>query len=140
MKLSYSQECKLSFAQLSSLANYSLSEFDNFALKNGFSLNTHDQTYFCDSEAHNGHHNLLSRQDTATFLLIIYSFYDKKDYLIFKEILEKGEFIGEQNEKGILRFKYSYTGKIIILQVGTAPDNSNTYMISLAAINNQRQP
>ena len=133
VKFSYSQQCKLSFTQLVSLSTYNLSEFDTFALKNGFSFNAKEQTYFCDSKV-KGRHNSLSRNDQPEFTIIIYSLYNKKEYLSIKEILEMGELTGTQNEKETLRLRYLYKGKIVILQTTTYTDGINTYMVSVTTI------
>ena len=113
VKFSYSQQCKLSFTQLVSLSTYNLSEFDTFALKNGFSFNAKEQTYFCDSKV-KGRHNSLSRNDQPEFTIIIYSLYNKKEYLSIKEILEMGELTGTQNEKETLRLRYLYKGNKLL--------------------------
>ena len=133
VKFSYSQQCKISFPQLVSLSTYNLSAFDTFALQNGFSFNAKEQTYFCDSKV-KGRHNSLSRNDQPEFTIIIYSLYNKKEYLSIKEILEMGELTGTQNEKETLRLRYLYKGKIVILQTTTYTDGINTYMVSVTTI------
>ena len=133
MKFSFSQQCKLSFNQLLSLNTYSLSAFDSFALKNGFSFNAKEQTYFCDSKV-KGRHNLLTRNDQPKYTILIYSFYNKKEYLNLKKKLEKGQLTGTQDEKETLRLRYAYKGKIVILQTTTFTDGVNTYMVSLTTI------
>lgn len=133
MKFSFSQQCKLSFNQLVSLNTYNLSEFDSFALKNGFSFNAKEQTYFCDSKI-KGRHNLLARNDQPKYTILLYSFYNKKEYLNLKKNLEKGQLTGTQEEKETLRLRYLYKGKIVILQTTTFTDGINTYMVSLTTI------
>jgi hypothetical protein len=132
VRLSYSQECKLSFDQLMSVASYNLNELDTFSIKNGFSYNSHEQYYLCDTKR-NGKQNFLMRKEKDGVTGIVYSFYDKQDYIAFKEILEKKDFnkTQKQDEKSLI-LQYFYNGTSIGISTSTYDDGSNTYMISIA--------
>lgn len=131
VKLSYSQECKLSFNQLMTVSSYNLDELDTFSIKNGFSYNSREQNYLCDTKK-NGKQNFIMRKEDNGISGIVYSFYDKSDYKIFKEILDKKDFNKTQKQDyNSITFHYYLKGTSIGLSTSTYDDYSNTYMISI---------
>ncbi len=130
-KVSYSQDCKLSFEQFTTVIDFEQSEFENFALKNGFSYNTQTKNYICDVSDSIGNRNTMIHGEQDGVVALLYSFHDKSEYLVFKGILEKGKLVEIVNEADIYRLEFMLNGSRYFLQTSTI-NSINTYMISFA--------
>lgn len=103
---SFSQDCSLSFEQLVEVIDYSLSDFDTFALTNGY-LYDSEQIYKCGSGS--GQQAIaLGKHHTTGYPLVFYWTEETEEYLNFKKIFEKGELLETTNEYDNLNFVYRY--------------------------------
>jgi hypothetical protein len=124
-------QCLLSFNQLDNSRNYSLSEFENFALRNGFTYNSEKKSYLCDIEFAHGWNQQLKRSNgDDNSIIVSYVFFQKKQYIDFKMILEsQGKLIESNNDNNNLIFTYLYNNRLISLHTKTY--NSQTFYLIL---------
>lgn len=128
-------QCLIPFDEFVKSTKFSLSEFDTFALKNGFSFDSTNENYKCDT----GSIIELKRQGAKNLndknIITTYFFTSKTQYLDYKIILEsKGKLINQNvNDNGLV-LQYNYDGKILLLQsvklVGS-DGTANVYLITL---------
>lgn len=126
-------QCLISFEDLDKSTNYTFSEFETFALNNGYSYNSKESNYMCDIEYMKEAHLTLYRNITDKgFNLITYIFFQKASYLSYKSILEtNGKFLNSNTENEILTQIYILDNKIVLLQTKTY-NSINSYLVTVS--------
>lgn len=131
VNISFSQECKLSLNQLFKVFEYNHSDFDTFALKNGFSYNSQDKVYQCDNVLNP---NVLAKYELSGITTLAYTFLSKEYYLNFKEELEIESFIEKYNRDDVLGYRYTYNGYSISIETKSLTSGNNAYTILINKI------
>ncbi len=119
------------------MKNSTVSEFDTFALKNGYSYNSNSNMYLCDDKIDNNpndSYNILYRIVKDDEIIIGYTFMDKDEYLTKKTLLNDNlELIQTNNIDNGLEFVYkTKNGDIILLKTQTTfynNKNLNVYVL-----------
>ncbi len=124
------QDCKISFDKLLVLVEYTRSDFETFALKNGFSYDIKNNLYYCDKKDVKNNGRWLKQIEKEGFLNVDYFFQDKLEYLNFKEILEKGELFETKEDTDSFLLKYMLNGNLHYLST-ISVGGKNTYMVSI---------
>jgi hypothetical protein len=127
----YSQ-CSIPLNEILKSINYNFSEFENFALTNGFSYNSIEDKYVCDSGNKNFGNLLLMRTPTEETILITYVFINKNEYITYKSELElNGELLNTDKKNDTLTYIFKYKEKLVIMSTVTSSDfgNENIYTI-----------
>lgn len=129
-------QCKISFDDIYKSASLSFSQFETFALNNGYSYNSQSHDYMCDIEYMKDAHPLLDRSENKNKLVIIsHFFFQKSTYLSYKSFLEtNGKYINANNDNNSLTQAYDYNGDYIVLKT-TTYGNTNSYSIILGKQN-----
>lgn len=128
-----SSQCNISFDDIYKSAGLSFSQFETFALNNGYSYNSQYHNYKCDIEYVKGGSPLLDRSENENNLVIImYFFFQKSTYLNYKSFLEtNGKYVNSDTENNSLTQAYDFNGDYIVLKT-TTYDNINSYSIILS--------
>lgn len=124
-------QCNLDFEELRPIKEMSFSEFETFALKNGYSYNTKNRNFMCDDYLGDdkGHVQLFWIDNKGELPNVQFLFYSKNTYLEFKTFLEKsGKFLDIIKKEGELSYVYKYENMMVLLSTVTE-NNINFYMI-----------
>ena len=110
-------QCVVSFEELNNSTRFNLTQFETFALQNGYSYNSEKNTFMCDEEySANAHSQLLYSKTPSGYNLVQYIFFEKSNYLAFKKYLEsRGELIDFITEDNAMKSNYIYDGYLINL-------------------------
>ena len=76
-------QCPVKLNEFLLMKNSTVSEFDTFALKNGYSYNSNSNMYLCDDKIDNNpndSYNILYRIVKDDEIIIGYTFMDKDEY------------------------------------------------------------
>ncbi|WP_269227033.1 hypothetical protein [Flavobacterium eburneipallidum] len=128
----YSQ-CILNFQTFIKYTKLSNEEFDTYAQKNGWFYNTELEAYMCDNETKNNCRAILNRVKKSEYDITTYTFFDKRIYISFKEMLEsQGKLSNQTENDGTRTINYIYNKNIISLLITTQNENykiTNIYKI-----------
>lgn len=130
-------QCPVKLNEFLLMKNSTVSEFDTFALKNGYSYNSNSNMYMCDDKINNNpndSYNILYRIVKDDEIIIGYTFMDKDEYLTKKTLLNDNlELIQTNNIDNGLEFVYkTKNGDIILLKTQTTfynNKNLNVYVL-----------
>jgi hypothetical protein len=130
-------QCPVKLNEFLLMKNSTVSEFDTFALKNGYSYNSNSNMYMCDDKINNNpndSYNILYRIVKDDKITIGYTFMDKDEYLSKKTLLtENLELIQTNNIDNGLQFVYkTKNNDIILLMTQTTlynNKNQNVYVL-----------
>ena len=127
-------QCTVKLDDLLKATRYSLSDFETFALINGYSYNSLKNNYMCDTEYLKEAHLTLTRfTDNDNSVTITYMFFQKSNYLEYKQTLEKfGKFHSSEVKNGVLTTLYIYNKRLIQLETRTYND-VNIYMVTMSS-------
>jgi hypothetical protein len=126
-------QCLIPFDEFVKSTKFSLSDFDTFALKKGFSFDGKNKFYRCDLDSN----SVLKLDYFSNYTDLTYIFYSKSQYLDYKIILEsKGKLINQNvNDNGLI-LQYNYDNNTVLLSSKTvvADDGRSvyTYLIGVA--------
>lgn len=114
-------QCSLTFEEINNSTNYSLSNFDTFALRKGYTYNSQKDAYICDTEFKNGAHAQLFRKQSENGGNVIQNiFFSKESYLNYKEYLEsKGNLSGQEAKNNEITLQYVFDNRLVLLQTKT---------------------
>lgn len=126
-------QCPVSFDELEKSTFLNLSNFETFALKKGFSYNSDNDVYICDTEyAQGANSQLIRSKGENNSNLIQYYFFQKSQYLDYKTALEsKGELKDSRVENNALISQYSYDNRLAILITKTI-ESITVYIINIS--------
>lgn len=126
-------QCLLQIKDLIKSSEYNLSNFENFALNNGYSYNSRNNNYICDISYEKNENLILSRfVSSEGFNTITLLFFKKEDYLNYKTTLEsKGELFKSYYDREALVNSYIYEDSFITLTTKTI-NSKNIYIITLS--------
>lgn len=130
-------QCPVKLNEFLLMKNSTVSEFDTFALKNGYSYNSNSNMYMCDDKINNNpndSYNILYRIVKDDKITIGYTFMDKDEYLSKKTLLtENLKLIQTNNIDNGLQFVYkTKNNDIILLMTQTTlynNKNQNVYVL-----------
>lgn len=126
-------QCLISFNDLDKSTNYTFSEFETFALNNGYSYDSQKSNYMCDIEYMKDAHLSLTRFKSENgFNVITHVFFQKSNYLDYKSILETdGKLNSSNTDNNTLSQSYMYNNKLIMLQTRTY-NGINIYILAIS--------
>lgn len=135
---SFSQ-CPITLNEFLLCKNYSFSDFDSFALKNGYSYNSNTKIYNCDDKINNNpndSYNAIYRTIKDGSIVVSYTFIDKNEYLSKKTLLDENfELISAKNKNESLEYIFkTKNNEFIILMTNTilyGNKNINVYVLAI---------
>lgn len=132
-------QCLIPFDEFVKSSKFSLSEFDTFALKKGFSYNGKYQSYLCDTAYDFDGHSMLAREIKSNLIIVSYDFISKTQYLDYKTTLEtNGKLVNQKNTSNKLTMQYVYDNRVVLLetQTITLPTNESKSFYDIIISNN----
>lgn len=128
----YSQ-CSFDFQTFIKYSKLMNEEFDTYVQKNGWFYNTELSAYMCDNDNKNNFRAILNRANEREYDITSYTFFDKRIYVNFKEMLElQGKLSSQTENNGTRTINYIYNKNIISLSITTQNENykiTNIYKI-----------
>lgn len=131
-------QCTFSFDDLFKSINFSFSEFETFALNNGYSYDSTKNSYTCDNEYIKNWNlyllrNEIEEENKKNKIIIVHVFYQKSIYLDYKSKLETNNIYNSSGIKNeTLIQTYIYNGKLIQLSTKTEHD-VNVYTLAISS-------
>ncbi len=122
-------QCLITLEQLELSNNLTSSQFDAFAVNNGFSFNPNRDEYLCNIPLKTGGHVMLLRSLTKKGdNLVTYIFSDKEQFLFNKNTLEaQGELIETNNNTSTIN--YLYHQSLVSLTTVKFKKNTTYYLL-----------
>jgi len=125
-------QCLIPFDEFVKSTKFSLSEFDTFALKKGFSYESNHESYLCDTAYDFGGHSMLQRTIKPNMVIVAYDFILKTQYLDYKTLLDtKGKLVDQKSTSNQLTMQYVYDNQVVLLKTITI-ESHTTYAILIS--------